>query len=303
LRRYLSEGQPVSARFAIQGLAGFVSEPNEVFMVTNVYLEEYESQQAVPKYVSGTAGAGIAYVLENVYGPIYADLLDKMSAQAARDGGFRILEYGCGGGMNLLWIVRHVLQKGQPLALACGTDFSSKMVAACEQEVREALHPRDLDKVCFRQIANENLVRELPKALKRETQELLGSFHLIIGVNTFRYCFRLGNETDSTRGIYSLLRPGGYTVMIEMNHNFPLFRSRLRRDSVPKEQRYLPTLEQYAGVFRHAGFELQTVKNFCWIPHSASSTAVALLGAASPLLQTLFARFATRSLIVGRKPQ
>jgi len=59
LRRYLSEGQLVSARFAIQGLAGFVSEPNEVFMVTNVYLEEYESQQAVPKYVSGTAGAGI----------------------------------------------------------------------------------------------------------------------------------------------------------------------------------------------------------------------------------------------------
>ena len=108
---------------------------------------------------------------------------------------------------------------------------------------------------------------------------------------------------DSTRGIYSLLRPGGYTVMIEMNHNFPLFRSQLLRDSVPKEQRYLPTLEQYAGVFRHAGFELQTVKNFCWIPHSASSTAVALLGAASPLLQTLFARFATRSLIVGRKPQ
>jgi SAM-dependent methyltransferase len=294
---------PISARFAIEGLAGCVSESNEVFMHTNVYLEEYESQQAVPKYVSGTAGAGIAYVLQNVYGPIYADLLDKMSAQAAQDGGFRILEYGCGGGMNLLWIVRHVLQKGQPLALACGTDFSSKMVAACEQEVREALHPRDFDKVCFRQIANENLVRELPKALKRENQELLGSFHLIIGVNTFRYCFRLGNETESARGIYSLVRPGGYTVMIEMNHNFPLFRSRLRRDSVPKEQRYLPTLEQYAGVFRHAGFELQTVKNFCWIPHSASSTAVRLLGAASPLLQTLFPSFATRSLVIGRKRQ
>jgi len=272
-------------------------------MLTNAYVEEYESHQAVSKYVSRTAGAGIAYVLENVYGPIYADLLDKLSAQAAQDGGFRVLEYGCGGGMNLLWVVRHLLQKAQPLDLACGTDFSSKMVAACEQEVREALDPRDLDKVCFHQVANENLVRELPKTLGRGPEELLGLFHLILGVNTFRYCFRLGNETESARGIYSLLRPGGYTVMIEMNHNFPLFRSRLRGDSVPKEQRYLPTLEQYAGVFRHAGFELQTVKNFCWIPHSASSTAVALLGAASPLLQTLFARFATRSLIVGRKPQ
>jgi len=272
-------------------------------MLTNVYLQEYESEQAVPKYVSRTAGAGIAYVLENVYGPIYADLLDKMLAQATQDGGFRVLEYGCGGGMNLLWIVRHILQKGQRLALACGTDFSSKMVAACEQEVREALHSRDLDKVCFHQIANENLVRELPKALMRETQEVLGSFHLILGVNTFRYCFRLGNETESARGIYSLLRPGGFTVMIEVNHNFPLFRSRLRRDSVPKEQRYLPMLEQYADVFRDAGFELETVKNFCWVPHSATRAVVTLLGAASPLLQTLFPRFATRSVVIARKPQ
>jgi SAM-dependent methyltransferase len=293
----------VSAPNAIQGLAGLVSEPNEVFMLTNVYMEEYESQQAVPKYVSGTAGAGIAYVLENVYGPIYADLLDKMSAQAAQDGGFRVLEYGCGGGMNLLWVIRHLLQKAQPLDLACGTDFSSKMVEASKQEAREALHSRDLDKVCFHQVANENLVRELPKTLRRAPEELLGLFHLILGVNTFRYCFRLGNEAESARGIYSLLRPGGYTVMIEMNHKFPLFRSRLRRDSVPKEQRYLPTLEQYAGVFRDAGFELKMVKNFCWIPHSASSTAAALLGAASPLLQTLFSSFATRSLVVGRKPQ
>ena len=272
-------------------------------MTTNVYLEEYESQQAVPKYVSRTAGAGIAYVLKNVYGPIYADLLDKMSARASQDGGFRILEYGCGGGMNLLWVVRHLLEKGQPLDLACGTDFSSKMVEAGKQETREALHPRDLDKVFFYQVANENLERDLPEALGGAPEQVRGSFHLIIGVNTFRYCFRLGKQTASARGIYSLLRPGGYTVMIEMNHNFPLFRSRLRRDSVPKEQRYLPTLEQYADVFRDAGFELQTVKNFCWVPHSAAPAIVRLLGAASPLLQTLFPRFATRSLVVARKPQ
>jgi hypothetical protein len=71
-------------------------------MTTSVYLEEYESQTAVPKYVARTAGARIAYLLENVYGPSYADLLGKFSAQAAKEGGFRILEYGCGGGMNLL---------------------------------------------------------------------------------------------------------------------------------------------------------------------------------------------------------
>jgi SAM-dependent methyltransferase len=237
-----------------------------------------------------------------VYGPIYANLLDKMSAQAAEDGGFRVLEYGCGGGMNLLWIVRHLLQRGKPLHVACGTDFSTKMVEAGKQEAREALHSKDLDKICFYQVANEDLERKLPEALGRTPEQMLGSFHFIVGVNTFRYCFRLRKETESARGIHSLLRPGGYSVMIEMNHNFPFFRSRLRRDSVPEEQRYLPTLEQYAAVFAEAGLDLVTVKNFCWIPHSASPAVVTLLRTASPLLQALFPQFATRSLIVAHKP-
>jgi len=272
-------------------------------MMTNVYLDEYESHEAVPKYVSKTAGSGIAYVLENIYGPIYANLLDKSSIQASKDGGFRILEYGCGGGMNLLWIVQHLLTEGQPLTLACGTDFSSKMVEAGKEEAARTVKTKNGDKVSFHVVANESLARELPDALGHAPNEILGSFHFIVGVNTFRYCFRLGKEVESARGIYSLLQPGGYTVMIEMNHKFPLFRSRLRNDSIPKEQRYLPTLKQYADVFRDAGFELITVKNFCWIPHSASPRMVAALKLASPVLQALFPRFATRSLVIARKPR
>lgn len=269
---------------------------------TNVYLKEYESREAVPKYVSATAGAGVAHVLEKIYGPIYAGLLDKMSARAVQDGGFRVLEYGCGGGMNLLWIARHLLKKGQPLALACGTDFAHSMVEAAKQEAHVALNVKDWSTVCFHVVANENLEHELPKALCQPSDKILGSFHLIVGVNTYRYCFRLGKEKESASGLYSLLQPGGYTVMIEMNSRFRFFRSRMRNDAIPKEQRYLPTLEQYAAVFREAGFELLTVKNFCWIPHSASPAMLALLRIASPVLQTLFPRSATRSLVVVRKP-
>jgi SAM-dependent methyltransferase len=272
-------------------------------MMTNAYLEEYESNEAVPKYVSQTAGAGIAYVLENVYGPIYADLLAKLSTQASEDGGFRILEYGCGGGMNLLWIIQHLLKAGQPVSMACGTDFSSKMVDAGKEEAARMFKATDGDKVSFHVVANENLENGLPDALGHSPKEILNFFHFIVGVNTFRYCFRLGKEVESASGIYSLLRPGGYTVMIDMNHSFPFFRSRLRKDGIPKEQRYLPALKQYANVFRDAGFELITVKNFCWIPHSVGPTMAAVLKLASPVLQALFPRFATRSLVIARKPR
>jgi SAM-dependent methyltransferase len=272
-------------------------------MITNAYLEEYESSEAVPKYVSQTAGAGIAYVLENVYGPIYADLLNKLSIQANKDGGFRILEYGCGGGMNLLWIVQHLLKAGQSVSMACGTDFSSKMVDAGKQEATRTLKAKDGDKVSFHVVANENLESQLPEALGYSSREILGSFHFIVGVNTYRYGFRLGKEAESARGIYSLLQPEGYTVMIDMNQGFPFFRSRLRKSDIPKEQRYLPTLKQYANVFRDAGFELITVKNFCWIPHSVGPTMAAVLKLASPVLQAFFPRFATRSLVIARKPR
>jgi SAM-dependent methyltransferase len=271
-------------------------------MTKNVYLEEYESKEAVPKYVSRTAGAGIAHVLQDVYGPIYDGLLGKMSAQAAGDGGFRVLEYGCGGGMNALWIVRRILQRGLPLDLGCGTDFAPSMVEAAKKECLEALNAIERNKVSFHAVANENLARELPQALGRVPDAVMGSFHLITGVNTFRYCFRINKQAESARGIYSLLRPGGYTVMIDMNRHFPFFRSKMRNKHKPEDQTYLPTLEEYDAVFRQAGFEIVTKKNVCWIPHSAGTGMTTALKICTPVLDALFSRYATRSLIVARRP-
>src|SRR5262245_21032661 len=100
----------------------------------NVYLEEYSADRTVQKYVSDTAGSGIAYLLQNVYGLVYADQINKLVAQAGDEGGFRVLEYGCGGGMNLIWIVRHLLDRSLKLDFACGTDFSQKMIEAAKKE-------------------------------------------------------------------------------------------------------------------------------------------------------------------------
>jgi SAM-dependent methyltransferase len=269
----------------------------------NVYLEEYSANEAVQKYVSDSAGSGIAYLLQHVYGRIYEQQIDKLVTQSGGKAGFRILEYGCGGGMNLIWIVRHLLDRQLKLDFACGTDFSAKMVEAAKKEASSSLPRTASDKVFFRAVANENLNRDLPNELGRSLADLQSSFDLIVGVNTFRYCFRLASQAKSAGDIFSLLRPGGCSIMIDMNRSFPFFRSKLRGGSnTPKDQSYLPSLNEYATVFRKVGFDIETKKNFCWVPHSAGPSMVTALRMLSPVLQSLFYPFAMRSLIVARKP-
>jgi SAM-dependent methyltransferase len=268
----------------------------------SVYLEQYSSVETVQKYVSHSAGSGIAYLLEHVYGPLYDDQIDKLVKQKSDKAVFRVLEYGCGGGMNLIWIVRHLLDRNIKVDLAVGTDFSAKMVAAARKEASLFLPSTASDTVSFHTVANENLDRDLPKELGLSFSELQNSFDLIIGVNTFRYCFRIGSEAKSAGDIFSLLRPGGRSVMIDMNRLFPFFRSKWSRSNRPKSERFLPSLEQYVRVFGGAGFQIETKKNCCWVPHSAGPAMVVTLRTLSPVLQALFSPFAMRSLIVARKP-
>jgi SAM-dependent methyltransferase len=269
----------------------------------NVYLEEYSADDVVKKYVSDSAGSGIAYLLKYVYGPLYEQQINKLVQQNPGDKvGFRILEYGCGGGMNLIWIARRLLDRNIKIDLAVGTDFSDKMVAAAENEAASCLPSATMNRISFHPVANEGLGRDLPKELGLPLSELQNSFDLIVGVNTFRYCFRLKSEAESASDIFSLLRPGGISVMIDMNRSFPFFRSNLRPSNKPKEERYLPGLNEYAVVWRQAGFNIETKKNFCWVPHSANARLVRTLSTLSPVLQAFFSPFAMRSLIVARKP-
>jgi SAM-dependent methyltransferase len=269
----------------------------------NVYLEEYSADENVQKYISDSAGSGIAFLLQHVYGPLYEEQIDKLITQSGDKAGFRILEYGCGGGMNLIWIAKRLLDRQIKLDFACGTDFSAKMVEAAKAEASSFLPSTVRDKVSFHAVANENLDRDLPKELGFSLAGLQNSFDLVVGVNTFRYCFRLGSQVKSAGDIFSLLRPGGRSVMIDMNRRFPFFRSKLRGGSnTPRDQRYLPSLDEYATVFRKVGFEIETKKNFCWIPHSATPGMVAALRTLSPVLQSVCSPFAMRSLIVARKP-
>jgi hypothetical protein len=57
--------------------------------------------------------------------------------------------------------------------------------------------------------ANETLVDDLATGLSERRTTLVGSFDLIIGVNTIRYSHRDGREALTVRAIQELLKPGG----------------------------------------------------------------------------------------------
>jgi hypothetical protein len=271
--------------------------------IDELFLKEYSAEEAIRKYTKETAGEGISYLLENDYGKMYLDALENSIPRSAVEDGVRLIEFGCGGGMNLVHLVSTMERKGIALQRAYGTDFSEKLIEAANQEAKTYLSPKQNEKVRFCAARNENLVEDLAKGIGSPKSALLGSFHLILGVNTFRYCQRLKADVECARAIFDLLVEGGICIMIDMNKGFPLFRSRFRdRLTKDEEAYYLPSLEEYARPFSTVGFELLRKENFCWIPHSAGPRLTWFLKALTPALNSMAPNRAMRSLVISRKP-
>jgi SAM-dependent methyltransferase len=265
------------------------------------FLEEYASEDAVRKYTSGTAGFGINYLLRNDYARVYLSVVESfLQTLPARP--LRLLEFGCGGGMNIISLVSLLEEKRVPVECAYGTDFSPTLVQSALREANASLPPGLAGKLNFLVARNERLTEDLAAARGKPVEDLVGFFDLIVGVNTFRYCHRLGKERDCAADIYRLLRPGGVCINIDMNNRFPAFRSHLKGSVEDSAECYLPSLEEYASPFKTAGFEIVREENFCWIPHSAGLALTLCCRLASPLLSLLAPSRAMRSLIVARKP-
>lgn len=268
--------------------------------INEKFLEEYGSEDAVRKYTTGTAGYGINYLLRNDYAKVYLQAVNSY-LRTAPSRPLRLLEFGCGGGMNIINLVSSLEQKGVRVERAYGTDFSERLVESAVQEANAFLPANLAKKLSFHVARNEQLVEDLSAAINTPAAELLGSFDLIVGVNTFRYCHRLGKERECAADIYRLLRPGGVCVNIDMNNRFPAFRSRLKGAVEDPTECYLPTLEEYASPFKNAGFEIVRKENFCWVPHSAGRALTNCCRMASPILNLIARSRAMRSLVVGRK--
>ncbi len=266
------------------------------------FLNEYSVEENIRRYMKKTAGHGISYLLEHDYGDIYLEVIDKYISKAKTGKGLRLLEFGCGAGMNLLHLVSVLERRGMAVDFACGTDFSEPLVKSAKVEAKEALKAQLMEKVRFCVARNDNLVGDMTRQLGSSRESLVGSFDLIFGVNTIRYCHRLKNEKDCAESIQELLTDGGVCIVIDMNDKFPAFRTRFRdRMTKEKDSYYLPTLDEYARPFVSAGFEILRKDNFCWIPHSVGQSMTTMLRFMSPLLNGIGRRYARASLVISRK--
>jgi SAM-dependent methyltransferase len=274
----------------------------EATRLTASFLEEYNSEESIRKYSRQTAGGGISYLLDHEYGRIYVESIERYVPTSRLRTGIRLWEFGCGAGMNLLHLVSVLEPRGIKLDFACGTDFSETLIEAARSETNTYFASNQLNRVRFAVARNEDLIEEGARGLALPKDGLLGSFDLVFGVNTIRYCHRLKNVDRCVASISELLRVGGVCVVIDMNRRFPAFRSRLRswpnRDA---EDTFLPTIEEYAHPFSSAGFEIVKKMNFCWIPHSAGRSLTTVMKTLTPVLNTLVPSRAMRSLVIARK--
>jgi SAM-dependent methyltransferase len=175
---------------------------------TELFFRQYTSKDTVAKFTKATAGFGISYLLDHDYQSVYLRALDLLPQQA-RERGVRMLEFGCGAGMNLIHVISLLSREGISLDSAIGTDFSPVLIEAAVQEAKNYLRPEDWRKLQFCVAKNETLIEDLSSALGKERTELENSFHFILGINTLRYCHAVNRELDCARKICSLLVPGG----------------------------------------------------------------------------------------------
>jgi SAM-dependent methyltransferase len=267
------------------------------------FLREYSTVESIKKYKKATAGYGISYLLEHAYGEIYLKTIKEVLGPLGPRSGLRLLEFGCGAGMNLIHLVSLLKRNGFGIEVAWGSDFSPGLIQEAKNEAIQFLSVEDQKKVDFCVSRNEFLIDDLCGSKNCSKSAIENSFHFIIGVNTLRYCHRLQKANECARDIYKLLKPGGICVVIDMNQKFPMFRSGLR-DRLTKcsEEYYLPSLEEYAKPFSTNGFQIVRKENFCWIPHSAGPTMCALMSFMAPLLNSVARKYAMRSLVIAKKP-
>ena len=269
------------------------------------FFREYTAQEAILKYSRTTAGFGISYLLEHDYKTVYLDALALLPREL-KQRGVRLLDFGCGAGMNLIHLVSTLSRDGIRVAKAVGTDFSPVLIDAAKREARSQLGGEQQTKIEFHVAKNETLIEDLCMASNTNRAGLKGSFDFILGVNTIRYCHRAGTELDCAHDILDLLAPGGLCVVIDMNDRFLFFRNtwrnRLRGQRENEALSYLPSLEEYSASFRKVGFQVLRSENFCWIPHSSGPVMCRMLSAISWLLNGLIRSRAMRSLVIARRP-
>lgn len=267
--------------------------------------DEYDAHETILRYRRATAGEGINYLLTDLYGP----LLLQAARDALQDTGaksLRVVEFGCGAGMAIHYLIEVLRQEGIEVELAVGADFVPAMIEAANHELQEFADEWTKQRLRFVVATNEELAEQLPAGLGAPADALAGSFHMALGVNTFRYPVRHGTGATAVAQLERMLQPGGRVVVIDMNDRFP-YGLKPKRDERGGRIPYrfgtaeLPTLDSYAAPFGDANFEVLRKGHFSWMPHSARGARFRLMRVAAPLLDRVVPDRAMRSLVIARR--
>lgn len=271
--------------------------------VTSRVFSEYLTHEAILKYTRSTAGYGVSYLLDHEYKTVYLWALDHLPQNLKRDG-LRIMEFGCGGGMNLIQLISVLNQNSVRVERAIGTDFSSVLIDAANREAKSYLQEQQRSQIEFYIAKHETLLDDLSVASGVAKEQLHNSQHFIVGVNTIRYSHHAGTELQTVQNLFDLLVPGGLCVIIDMNNGYPFFMSELKNKlrTQKRDECYLPSLEEYLSPFREIGFEVLRNEHFCWVPHSSGPLMCYTFSWLSPILNLVARSRAMRSLVVARKP-
>jgi SAM-dependent methyltransferase len=252
------------------------------------------------------------HALKNVYQPIYRKVIQAILSERPVRHRVRILEYGCGGGMNLLELVELFHAVGLRVENAIGTDFSPGMIEAARNEAERRLSG-GLNAVVRYVIArHETLVSDLASNKGTQPRDLYSSFDFVLGVNTFRFTHRQKQENAFARELFALLRPGGYSVMIDM-HRGVRFRGSRLHDRCTQSQlgSYLPTCREYSRAFQRVGFVITDARPFfcctslpvcTWLPDVMKLSLLASCRVLRPLLDACLPPFAKHLVVIAKKP-
>src|ERR1051325_6745791 len=153
----------------------------------DAFLDEYTSRNAISTYSRATAGLGISYLLDHDYRDVYLQAVGLLPAGVV-ERGIRVLEFGCGAGMNLLHLLRVLSRERINVASAIGTDFSPVLIETARAEAQSYLDQQQRDKIQFCVARNESLISDISASPELAATPLADSFHFILGVNTIRYC-------------------------------------------------------------------------------------------------------------------
>src|SRR5438552_18384944 len=123
-----------------------ISTETKATVETDAFFREYTSQDAILKYTKATAGFGISYLLDHDYKKVYLEALDCLP-QVVRQQGIRLLEFGCGGGMNLVHLISVLGQEGIRVESAIGADFSPVLIEAARREANSYVAREEQGKV------------------------------------------------------------------------------------------------------------------------------------------------------------